>query len=68
MPPGPQATVVITIGQSVEDLRGSFDEVQPVAAMTNALAMPYERADPVVICRRPKRPLMALWAEGKKFI
>lgn len=67
-PGTPEATVVITIGQSVEDLRGSFEDVQPVAAMTNPLAMPYERADPVVICRRPKRPLMALWAEGKKFI
>jgi len=62
------ATVVITIGQSVEDLRGAFEDVQPVATMTDPLAMPYERADPVAICRRPKRPLMVLWVEGKKFI
>ncbi len=62
------AAVVITIGQSVEDLRGSFEDVQPVATMTDPLAMPYERADPVAICRRPKRPLMVLWVEGKKFI
>ena len=62
------ATVVITTGQSVEDLRGVFEDVQPVAAMTDPLAMPYERADPVVICRRPKRPLTVLWVEGKKFI
>jgi 4-amino-4-deoxy-L-arabinose transferase-like glycosyltransferase len=62
------ATVVITIGQSVEDLREVFDDVQPVASMTDPLAMPYERADPVAICRRPKRPLMVLWVEGKKFI
>lgn len=67
-PGNPAAAVVITVGQSVEDLRGSFEDVQPVAAMTNPLAMPYERADPVAICRRPKRPLRVLWAEGKKFI
>jgi hypothetical protein len=67
-PGNPTATVVITTGQSVEDLRGSFEDVQPVAAMTDPLAMPYERANPVAICRRPKRRLMALWVEGKKFI
>lgn len=67
-PGNPAATVVITIGQSVEDLRESFEDVQPVAAMTDPLAMPYERRDPVAICRRPKRPLMTLWVEGKKFI
>jgi hypothetical protein len=52
----------------VEDLRESFEEVQPVGAMTDPLAMPYERRNPVAICRRPKRPLTALWVEGKKFI
>jgi hypothetical protein len=62
------ATIVITTGQSLEDLREVFEDVQPVAAMTDPLAMPYERADPVAICRRPKRPLMVLWVEGKKFI
>jgi hypothetical protein len=62
------ATVVITIGQSVEDLRGAFEDVRPVATMSDPLAMPYERTDPVAICRRPKRPLMVLWVEGKKFI
>ena len=62
------ATIVITVGQSVEDLRGSFEDVQPVATMKESLAMPYERTDPVAICRRPKRPLMVLWVEGKKFI
>jgi len=67
-PGNPAATVVIAIGQSVEDLRGSFEDVQPVGAMTDPLAMPYERANPVAICRRPKRPLLVLWVEGKKFI
>jgi hypothetical protein len=67
-PGNPTAKVVITIGQSVEDLREVFDDVQPVGSMTDPLAMPYERADPVAICRGPKRPLMVLWVEGKKFI
>jgi hypothetical protein len=54
-------------GESVRLKRGVKD-VQPVATMTDPLAMPYEREEPVAICRRPKRPLMFLWIEGRKFI
>ncbi len=53
---------------SRQDLLESFDQVEEVAPMTHPLAMPYEREHPVMICRGPKRPLMELWVEGKKFI
>ncbi|MEO8359293.1 MAG: glycosyltransferase family 39 protein [Vicinamibacteria bacterium] len=61
-------TVVIAIGSSAEDLRGAFEDVQPVAAMTNPFAMPYERENAVTICRKPKNSLVELWKRGKKFI
>ena len=67
-PGNPGASVVIAVGSSVEDLREVFEDVQPVGPLTNALAMPYERENPVSVCRRPKRPLMELWRAGKKFI
>jgi hypothetical protein len=30
--------------------------------------MPYERENPVTICRRPKIPLSEAWAQGKRYI
>lgn len=67
-PTNPAADVAIVIGVSVEELKEVFEDVRPAAAMTNRFAMPYERENPVSICRRPKRPLMELWVSGKKFI
>ena len=67
-PGNPTAATVIAVGMSRQDLLESFDQVEEVAPMTHPLAMPYEREHPVMICRGPKRPLMELWVEGKKFI
>lgn len=67
-PGKPDATVVITVGISTDDLREVFDDVTPVARMTDRFAMPYEREHPVTICRRPRVPLMEAWASGKRFI
>ena len=67
-PGNPQATTVIVVGVSRQDLLESFEDVEEVAAITHPLAMPYEREHPVAICRGPKRPLMELWVADKKFI
>jgi 4-amino-4-deoxy-L-arabinose transferase-like glycosyltransferase len=67
-PGNPDATIVITVGMEPEDLRTVFEDVRPVGRMTNPYAMPYERADPVSICRRPRIPLRDAWTRGRHFI
>jgi hypothetical protein len=67
-PGKPEATIVVAVGISPDDLREVFEEVTPVARLTDRFAMPYEREHPVTICRRPKIPLAEAWARGKHFI
>ena len=67
-PGNAEATIVVTVGISPDDLRNDFEDVQPTASLTHPLAMPYEREHPVTICRRPKAPLAVIWARGKHFI
>jgi hypothetical protein len=67
-PGNPRATIVIAVGISPEGLAEAFDDVQPGQAMTDPIAMPYEREHPVAICRGPKRPLAEEWPRGKHFI
>ena len=67
-PGNAEATVVVAVGMDPVDLRDTFEDVQSVGAMTHPLAMPYERAWPVTICRRPKVPLALAWIDGKHFI
>jgi hypothetical protein len=62
------ATIVIAVGMSREDLADWFDDVRTTTALTDPLAMPYEREHPVAICRRPKVPLLSAWVAGKRFI
>lgn len=67
-PGKPDAAVVVAVGISPDDLRQVFEEVTPVASLTDPFAMPYEREHPVTICRRPRIPLSEAWARGKHFI
>jgi dolichyl-phosphate-mannose-protein mannosyltransferase len=67
-PGNPDATIVITVGMSPDDLKRVFSDVRPTSPLTNPFAMPYERVHPVTICRNPKIPLMEAWREGKHFI
>ena len=67
-PGKPEATIVVAVGISPDDLREGFEDVTPVASLTDRFAMPYEREHPVTICRRPKIPLAEAWVQGKKFI
>jgi hypothetical protein len=63
-----EATIVVAVGISPDDLREVFEDVTPVASLTDRFAMPYEREHPVTICRRPRIPLSEAWARGKHFI
>jgi len=67
-PGNPEATIVVAVGMSREDLAGVFEDVQTTSALTHPLAMPFEREHPVAIGRRPKVPLLTAWAAGKRFI
>jgi hypothetical protein len=64
----PTADIVIVIGESADDLKGVCGEVQTFERAQNRLSMPYERENPIAICRKPKRPLPELFARGKMFI
>jgi len=61
--------VLIMVGESRERMLELYDEVTE-AARTNALyAMPYENDQPILICRKPKRPLgdKDVWAQAKHY-
>ncbi len=67
-PGDPGASIVITVGISTAGLAEVFDDVQPVAALTDPRAMPYEREHPVAICRGLKSGLTDIWARGRHYI
>jgi len=67
-PGNPEATIVVAVGMSREDLAEVFEDVQTTSALTHPLAMPFEREHPVAIGRRPKVSLLTAWAAGKRFI
>jgi hypothetical protein len=60
--------LVIAVGMSVEDLAAGFESVTEAARLTSPYAMPYETADPILVCRGLKRPLADAWRSGKHFI
>jgi hypothetical protein len=45
-----------------------FGEVQHVATISDALAMPSEHNVPVYLCRKPQAPLSILWPRFKLII
>jgi hypothetical protein len=67
-PGNPDATIVIAVGISAEELGQVFDDVRPASKLTDPFAMPYEREHAVMICRYPRIPLMEAWTRGKRFI
>ena len=56
---------VITIGESLEGVRKSFDEVEHAATFSHPYVLPHENDQPVLVCRKPKRPLKELWPSVK---
>jgi hypothetical protein len=67
-PGNPDATIVIAVGMSPDDLREDFGDVRPTSKITNPFAMPFQRDNPVTICRQLRVPLLEAWASGKQFI
>jgi len=60
--------IVITVGESLEDVKKTFDQVELGATVVSEYAMPYESDLPVYICRKPKVSLPEVWPRVKDFI
>jgi len=67
-PRNPAAQIVITVGESLEDVRKTFDRVELGAVHVHPYAMPYESNLPIYVGRNPKRPLKEVWPETKHYI
>jgi hypothetical protein len=66
-PRGYTGDCVITVGEELEDVRKSFDSVEHAATFTHPHAIPHENNSPILIARRPKRPLTEIWPDVKCF-
>jgi hypothetical protein len=60
--------VVIAIGQDEEGLRVAFDSVVEAGRSDHPLAMPYERDQPIFVCRGLKLPPDEAWRRGRLYI
>lgn len=67
-PPPGEPKVFIGFGGSAERFLELFEEVQEVARVHSTYGMPYESDLPILLLRRPRRPLEQLWVENKNFI
>ena len=67
-PGGSEFSVVLSIGQSREDLLTAFDEVTEVGRFDHPYAMPYERDSPIYLCRGWRLPVDAAWRLGRLYI
>jgi len=63
-----QNATIIVIGVSKDKLTGDFEEVNEAGTIYSTYAMPYENNIPVLICRKPKRPVDSIWNGKKMFI
>jgi 4-amino-4-deoxy-L-arabinose transferase-like glycosyltransferase len=66
-PRGATGEVVITIGESPEDVAESFEEVIAAAQPYHPYAMPWENRNPICIARRPRMPIEELWPRVKAY-
>jgi dolichyl-phosphate-mannose-protein mannosyltransferase len=57
--------VVVAIGFTQARLRQSFEEVTAAAHVSPRYALPEESNLTVYVCRRPKQPLQASWAQWR---
>lgn len=63
------AEIVITVGESREDVEQSFEDVQEAARFSHPYAMPYEQRHPIYVARRPKfRSVADVWPRTKNYI
>jgi hypothetical protein len=66
-PRGASGEVLITIGESPEDVLKSFEQVEVAAQPYHPYAMPEENRHPICIARRPRMPVEDLWPLVKKY-
>ncbi len=59
--------IIISVGERLEDLQETFDQIEQAALVVNEYAMPYESNLPVYVCRKPKLSLKEVWPEVKKY-
>ena len=62
------ADIVITVGESREDVAESFADVQLAATVVSEYARPNETNLPIYIGRRPKASLREIWPQTRDFI
>jgi 4-amino-4-deoxy-L-arabinose transferase-like glycosyltransferase len=67
-PPPGRGRLVITVGESEEDVAKTYDDVRTVDHTNNDWAMPYENNVPIIVGRHPKATLEQVWERCKKFI
>lgn len=56
---------VITIGEKLEDVSKSFEQVEQAATFTHPYVIPHENNNPVFVCRKSRRPLKEIWPQVK---
>jgi dolichyl-phosphate-mannose-protein mannosyltransferase len=66
-PRGASGDVLITIGQSMDDVRKVYDDVEVGATLHHPYAMPYENRRPIYVCRKPRVPLAEAWPMTKHY-
>jgi len=67
-PRGYSGECVILFGERAEINKNFFGEVERVATISDAHAMPSEQEVPVYLCHKPKSPLSVLWPHFKLII
>ncbi len=67
-PANPSAGIVITVGESKEDVEKAFRDVQVAAVAISTHARAFEADLPIYVGRDPKLPLARLWPRTKHFM
>jgi hypothetical protein len=52
--------VVITVGLSFDDVKRNYQDIRKGPIFTNPYMMPYERMNPIYICRKPLKRFQEL--------
>src|SRR5206468_2912066 len=67
-PPRPDADIVITVGETIEDVSQSFEDVRVAGVFSHPWNMPYESHLPILIGRGPRTSWREIWPHTRKFI
>jgi hypothetical protein len=67
-PPQGRGAVLITLAQKGATLEESYEDVTKVGETYDPYAMPYENHKAILVARKPKVDLHAIWSETKHYI